>query len=132
MKKRGFTLLELMIALGIFMLFSVYMFQAFNLQTRQTFRFNNNIELQYNVNKAMNMITDDLRNNLSQNLTDVTFDSTNQTLTDSDGIVCNYIININIVKGDSSDNEDELVNIIVNGKKDDTEYTSTTSININK
>ncbi|AGY76859.1 PilW family protein [Clostridium autoethanogenum] len=62
MKKRGFTLVELMITLAIFSIFSVYLYQTFFSEIKQSFNFKNNIDIQYNANKALNMITDEIRN----------------------------------------------------------------------
>ncbi|WP_368490367.1 PilW family protein [Clostridium sp. BJN0013] len=61
MKKKGFTLIELMIALSIFVIFSIYLYKTFFSQIKQSFNFNNNIDVQYNVNKALNMLTDEIR-----------------------------------------------------------------------
>jgi len=77
MKKRGFTLVELMITLAIFSIFSVYLYQTFFSQIKQSFNFKNNIDIQYNTNKALNMLTDQIRNYSSTNDT--------KTLTSSDG-----------------------------------------------
>ncbi len=79
MKKRGFTLVELMITLAIFSIFSVYLYQTFFSQIKQSFNFKNNIDIQYNTNKALNMLTDQIRN----------YDSTDdtKTLTSSDGSI---------------------------------------------
>ena len=77
MKKRGFTLVELMITLAIFSIFSVYLYQTFFSEIRQSFNFKNNIDIQYNTNKALNMLTDQIRNYSSTNDT--------KTLTSSDG-----------------------------------------------
>ncbi|MBV4419775.1 type II secretion system GspH family protein [Clostridium tyrobutyricum] len=63
MKKRGFTLIELMISLTIFATLSVFLYKVFFYQIRESFDFNNKIEVQYNLNKAVNMISDQLRNN---------------------------------------------------------------------
>jgi len=71
MKKKGFTLIELMITLTIFAIFSVYLYQTFFSQIRQSFSLNNNIDVQYNVNKALNMLTDNIRSYSSTNDTKV-------------------------------------------------------------
>jgi prepilin-type N-terminal cleavage/methylation domain-containing protein len=61
MKRKGFTLIEVMIALGIFVLFSGYMYRTFFNQIRLYSSVNNKNHTQYSGRNAINIITDVIR-----------------------------------------------------------------------
>lgn len=158
MKKKGFTLIELMIAIAVFTIFSMYLYQTFFSQVKQSFNFNNNIDIQYNANKALNMITDQIRNysftNISVNGTKVLsggkviidLDSTvvgtsntdiilyyngaSKTLSDSSGNQCSNIDSIKIERG--SNDENELMMVTISASQGERKITSSTAVNINK
>jgi prepilin-type N-terminal cleavage/methylation domain-containing protein len=97
MKRKGFSLTELMIALAIFSIISLFLYQTFFSQIRQSFNFNYNIDIQRNVNKALEILTDEIRNN---SYTDVTFEESGGKVTkvlSKDRItkVVNTIIDLN-------------------------------------
>ena len=64
MKKKGFTLIELMITLALFSLFAGFLYNAYFTQIKENNSFNSKIDLKYNGDKAMNLITDELRSNV--------------------------------------------------------------------
>ncbi|MFL0195453.1 type II secretion system protein J [Clostridium sp. WILCCON 0269] len=162
MKKKGFTLVELMIALAIFTIFSVYLYQTFFSQIRQSFSFNNNIDIQYNVNKALSMITDEIRNYSFTNITiptetevmsgnkviidldsndlthDIDYNKSSKTLNLNDVQSnanidkCLNIDSVRISQGDSNNNESELILITVSASEGDIQITSSTAVNINR
>ena len=68
MKKKGFTLIEMMIALAIFSLFVGFLYNAYFTQIKENNSFNNRLDLKYNGDKAMNLITDELRSNTNLKL----------------------------------------------------------------
>lgn len=106
MKKKGFTLIELMITLAVFAIFSIYLYQTFFSQVRQSFSFNNNIDIQYNVNKALNMLTDNIRSYNSAN------DS--KILKSSDRNKSIFINQNGENKEDSINEGGNIVNVILN------------------
>jgi prepilin-type N-terminal cleavage/methylation domain-containing protein len=61
MKKKGFTLIEVMISLGIFVLFSGYMYRTFFNQIRLYSSVNNKNHTQYSGRNAVNIIMDVIR-----------------------------------------------------------------------
>ena len=69
MKKKGFTLIEMMIALAIFSLFMGFLYNAYFSQIKENNSFNTRLDLKYNGDKAMNLITDELRSNNNFNYT---------------------------------------------------------------
>jgi prepilin-type N-terminal cleavage/methylation domain-containing protein len=79
MKRKGFSLTELMIALAVFSIISIFLYQTFFSQIRQAFNFNYNIDIQRNVNKALEMLTDEIRNS---SYTDVTFEESGGKVTE--------------------------------------------------
>ncbi|AZV55568.1 type II secretion system protein [Clostridium sp. AWRP] len=113
MKKRGFTLVELMITLAIFSIFSVYLYQTFFSQIRQSFNFKNNIDIQYNANKALNMLTDEIRNYDSVNDTKILKSSDGDTVLRLGSRDENGKIKVSTVSNASGTNEDEI-NLISN------------------
>lgn len=155
MKKKGFTLIELMIAIAIFTIFSMYLYQVFFSQIRQSFNFNNNIDIQRNANKALNMLTDEIRDysfsdikpgtqvlsndkviiDLSGNTTsnaDIYYNSANKVLSDNNGNQCSNIDSVKISQGASSDNEGDLILITVSASEGTTQIKSFTAVNIKK
>lgn len=63
MKKQGFTLIEIMITLAVFSLFVGFLYNAYFTQIKENNSFNTRIDLKHNGDKAMNLITNELRNN---------------------------------------------------------------------
>ena len=61
MKKKGFTLIEMMMTLAIFSIFAVFLYQAYFSQIKENNSFNTRLDLKYNGDKAMNLITEELR-----------------------------------------------------------------------
>ncbi|KZL93390.1 PulJ/GspJ family protein [Clostridium magnum] len=160
MKKKGFTLIELMITIAVFSVFSMYLYQVFFSQIRESFSFNNNINVQYNANKALNMLTDEIRNysftnlifqgsssigvtqvssngkvlidlNSSTSNPDIYYNSLSKSLSDNNGNQCFNINSIQLVKGTSND-ENELILIVVSASKGKTQITSSTAVNIKR
>lgn len=157
MKKKGFTLIELMIAIAIFTIFSMYLYQVFFSQIRQSFNFNNNIDIQHNTNKALNMLTDEIRNYSFTNITfqssggtqvfsngkiiidltsnasspDIYYNSASKILSDNNGNQCSNIDSVQITQG-SSNNENELILITVSASEGNKQITSSTAVNIKK
>lgn len=106
MKKKGFTLIELMITLTIFAIFSVYLYQTFFSQIRQSFSLNNNIDVQYNVNKSLNMLTDNIRSYSSTNGTKI--------LKSSDGSKSISINQNGEIQVNSINDNGNIVNVLSN------------------
>lgn len=67
MKRQGFTLIELMITLALFSLFVGFLYNAYFTQIKENNSFNTRIDLKHNGDKAMNLITNELRNNVDFN-----------------------------------------------------------------
>ena len=156
MKKKGFTLLELMIAISIFAIVSGFIYKTFFSQIKQSVGFNNNIDIQYNVNKALNLLSAKLRNSnnitlsgsptsqvlsgsrviidLSSNSSapDIYYDALNRKLIDKDAGTVNNIITIEISQGISANKEIELIFITVSAVEGSTQFTSSTAINIRR
>ena len=157
MKKKGFTLIEVMIALGIFSIISVYLYQAYFTQLKQSLNFNNNVDIQQSANKALNMLTDEIRNysgsnttltissgqvknsaskviiDLNQNapLTDINYNPSTKILVDNNGNQCSNITSIMISQG-TGDYENELIIISVTSSKGNVQYNTSTAVNFNK
>lgn len=159
MKKKGFTLIELSIALGLFTILSVFLFRAFSTQVREASAFNKYVDIQCNVNNALSTLTNEIRNNTNISLDttegspavqvlsngkaiidlasdssspDIYYDSKNKILYDKSGNHYSYINSINIVQGTMSDNENELIKITVTGIEGNVQFTSSTAINIRR
>ncbi|WP_163193435.1 PulJ/GspJ family protein [Clostridium thermarum] len=156
MKKKGLTLIELMIALSMFSIISLFMYRTFFTQIRQAAEYNHNIDLLYNANKALNMLTDKIRSSsgitlsgnpvaqvlsngvvvidLTSNTTspDIYFNSGKKELVNADGRTCSYIDSVVISQGTSPDKEDELIYITVSAVKGNSEFSSSTAVNIRR
>lgn len=160
MKRKGFSLTELMIALAIFSIISLFLYQTFFSQIRQSFSFNYNIDIQRNVNRALEMLTDEIRNNSYTNITieltgtggttqvksggniiidlsssalgNVNYNSANKTLSDKQSNECTNIDSIQIIQGNVSNNENDLILITVSASEGRTQITSSTAVNIKK
>lgn len=65
-KKKGFTLIEMMIALAIFSLFVGFLYNAYFSQIKENNSFNNKLDLKYNGDKAINLIINELRSNVNR------------------------------------------------------------------
>lgn len=160
MKKKGFTLIELMIALTIFTIFSAYLYQTFFSQIKQSLSFSNNIDIQYNANKALNMITDEIRNYSFTNITfqssggtgatqilsngkviidlssnssnpDIYYNSSTKILSDNSGNQCSNIDSVSLSQGTLS-GENELILITVSASEGSTQITTSTAVNIKR
>lgn len=159
MKNKGFTLIELLIALGIFSVLSIFLLQAFSTQMKEASDSNKYIDIQHNVNNALSVLTNEIRNNtnismnaaegspaasvLSNGKTiidlesdssspDIYYDSSNRVLHDSSGNHYSYINSVKIIQGTASDSENELIEITVTGIEGSIQYTSSTAVNIKK
>lgn len=157
MKKKGFTLIEVMIALGIFSIISVYLYQAYFTQLKQSLNFNNNVDIQQSANKALNMLTDEIRNysgsnatlttssrqvknstskviiDLNENApsTDINYNPSTKIITDKDGNQCSNIASIQINQG-TAVSENDLIIISVTASKGNVQYTTSTAVNFDK
>lgn len=125
MKKKGFTLIELMITLALFSLFAGFLYNAYFTQIKENNSFNSKIDLKYNGDKAMNLITDELRSN-------VTMPNENRITEIKSNIsgLCEGITSIDILPGIAGE-EDSIIIIIDLQSKND-RYTVTSAVNINK
>jgi prepilin-type N-terminal cleavage/methylation domain-containing protein len=156
MKKKGLTLIELMIALSMFTVISLYIYRTFFTQIRQSADFNNSIDIQYNANRALNMLTDKIRSSTGVTLSgspvtqvlsngvviidltsngtnpDIYFNSGSKQLVDKDGRSCSNINVIKISQGTSVSKEHELIFVTVSAVKGDTEFSSSTAVNIRR
>ncbi|MDP4089594.1 MAG: prepilin-type N-terminal cleavage/methylation domain-containing protein [Bacillota bacterium] len=156
MNKKGFTLIELMIALSIFIIISGYIYKTFFNQIRQSVGFNNNVDLQYNVNKALGLMSDKLRSSGTVTLSgspvgqvissgkvvidltsnssnpDIYYNASSKQLIDKNGNQCLYISSIVISQGALSNNENELIFITVSGIEANTQFSSSTAVNIKR
>ena len=157
MKKRGFTLIELMITLAIFSLFVGFLYSAYFTQIRENNSFNSRIDLKYNGDKAMNLITDELRSNAyfilaidsTGNVTRITTtdhkmlidltggtDLFNLKLTPQNTLVDNSNSNpVILCKGITSiiiNYNEDLIFITIYLKSKNDEYTVTSAVNIKK
>ncbi|MBC8062740.1 MAG: prepilin-type N-terminal cleavage/methylation domain-containing protein [Clostridiaceae bacterium] len=158
MKKKGFTLIEMMIALAIFSLFVGFLYKAYFSQIKENKSFIDRLDLKYNGDKAMGLITDELRSNVIQpdidiitspstgnitqiksnpiNLIDLTgtFSNSDLQLTSQNTLVSNPSLN-NVVqcKGIKSITMKYNVNLIlitIELKSKNDEYTVTSAVNI--
>jgi prepilin-type N-terminal cleavage/methylation domain-containing protein len=133
MKKKGFTLIELMIAISIFSVFSIFLYDMFSVQVKESFNFKDNINTQYNLNKAMNMITASLRENSYKDSFDyesldslgLIYNKNTKTLSDKYGRKSTGIDEVTI-KNDS--NEAGVLQVTVSSYG----FTSDTAINVDK
>lgn len=159
MKNKGFTLIELSIALGLFAILSIFLFRAFSTQIKEASDYNKYVDIQSNVNNALSVITNEIRNNTNISLNsaegapaaqvfsnektiidlvsdssspDIYYDRSNQILYANSGNHYTNIYSIKIVQGTLSDNENELIEITVTGIEGSIQFTSTTAVNIRK
>ena len=158
MKKKAFTLIELMIALALFSLFVGFLYNAYFTQIKENHSFNTRIDLKYNGDRAMNLITSELRNNIilpgTGNITqvisqgkiliDLTGSSSpsqlqltsQNTLIDNSNlnpvVLCTGITSIKMEFGSTSKNEGDLIFITIDLQLRDDRYTVTTAVNISK
>jgi prepilin-type N-terminal cleavage/methylation domain-containing protein len=63
MKKKGFTLIELMIAVAIFSIFIIYVYNSFSREQKFFIFTQRAIDLQYDRNTALSYLSEALRNN---------------------------------------------------------------------
>lgn len=113
MKKKGFTLVELMMTLAVFTIFSIYLYQTFFLQIRQSFEFKDNIDIQYDANKALNMIADQIRSCDSINDTKILRASDGKTIISLGPKDKNGQIQVSVSKGNFL-NDGDTVELIKN------------------
>ena len=156
MKRKGLTLIELIIAVSMFTIISMFIYRTFFTQIKQSVGFNNSIDIQYNVNKALNMLTDKIRSSdyvtvsgspvtqvlsngvviidLASNSTnpDIYFNSVGNQLIDKDGRSCSYIESVVISQGTSDNRENELILITVSAVERDIRISSSTAVNIRR
>lgn len=59
--KKGFTLIELMIALAIFSIFALFIYNSYYNQIKVSTASNNSIDLEYNTSKVMQKVVDKIR-----------------------------------------------------------------------
>ncbi|MBV7275757.1 type II secretion system protein J [Clostridium thailandense] len=154
MKKKGFTLVELMIALATFAILSLYLYQTFFSQIKLNFSFNDNIDLQYNINKALNILTDEIRNYSFTDISingdqissggkvivnlnsgglnnDVDYDRANKilNLNDANGVNISKCTNIDSINMAS---EGEIIVITVSASQGKLKITSSTAVNVKR
>ena len=158
MKKKGFTLIEIMITLAIFSLFVGFLYNAYFTQIRENNSFNSRLDLKYNGDKAMDLITKELRSIVIPVSTgrifkvksgaDVLIDLTlstdpaklkltsQNTLIDNSGsnqvVLCQGITRIIMEFGDAIKNEEELIIITIDLQSKNDSYTVRTAVNISK
>ena len=110
MKKKGFTLIEMMLALAIFSLFVGFLYNAYFSQIRENASFNNRLDLKYNGDKAMNLILDTLRSNIGLNYTFVNGSTTNiNKVTNSTGTLIDLTGGASSLTLRNQGNSNELV-----------------------
>jgi len=63
MRKKGFTLMELMLAVSIFSIFTIFMIKFFFDEYESYVRLQNQLDLQYSANTAVDYIVQCIRNN---------------------------------------------------------------------
>jgi len=95
MKKKGFTLIEMMIALAIFSLFVGFLYNAYFSQIKENISFNNRLDLKYNGDKAINLITDELRSNTKLNFVIGSDGNINQITTTDSEMKIKILIDLN-------------------------------------
>ncbi|MFT8315605.1 MAG: prepilin-type N-terminal cleavage/methylation domain-containing protein [Clostridium sp.] len=113
MKRKGFTLVEVMITLAIFTIFSLYLYQTFWGEIKQTFRFYNSIDNQTDANKDLNMITDVIRNNNIQKPDKLGYMTQVFSINGSHPII-DYNKNSKVLSLNYKDSEGKYVNTIYN------------------
>lgn len=59
--KKGFTLIELMIALAIFSIFALFIYNSYYNQIKVSTASNKSIDLEYNMSKVMKKVVDKIR-----------------------------------------------------------------------
>lgn len=59
--KKGFTLIELMIALAVFSIFGGFVYKTYYSQVKVSKAFNKSIDLEYNTSKVMKKVTEKIR-----------------------------------------------------------------------
>ena len=150
MRKKGFTLIELMISLAVFSIFAGFMYRSFYEEIRSSKTVNNRIDLQYNAGKAMELLTSEVRNGGSITLngnkligtapaiattlvdisgtgtgSDINLDASNKSLKDNQGrILCKDIDSIQfVITGD-------MLNITVNLIEGKESYKAVSGINL--
>ncbi|HEY8892276.1 MAG TPA: prepilin-type N-terminal cleavage/methylation domain-containing protein [Clostridium sp.] len=92
MKKKGFTLIELMITLALFSLFAGFLYNAYFTQIKENNSFNTRIDLKYNGDKAMRLITEELRSNINFYYTYESGSNINITQIKSNDLITNKIL----------------------------------------
>lgn len=161
MNKKGFTLIELMITLALFSLFVGFLYNAYFTQIRENNSFNTKLDLKYNGDKAMSLITEELRSNVdfkfisgsNGNINQITTiddhmlidldggaKPSNLSLTSQNTLVDNSnSIPVVLCSGITSitmkpgvGNESDLMIIKIDLQLKDDSYTVTTAVNINK
>jgi prepilin-type N-terminal cleavage/methylation domain-containing protein len=160
MKKKGFTLIEIMITLALFSLFVGFLYNAYFSQFKENNSFNTRLNLKYNGDKAMNLIVNELRNNVNLNISLINGNHINKISATNDEGVTDIIIDL--ASGAESSNltltsqntlvdartevpmilckdifitmqyEGELVIITINLQSKNDSYTVSSAVNINK
>lgn len=125
MKKKGFTLIEIMITLAIFSLFVGFLYNAYFSQIRENNSFNSRLDLKYNGDKAMNFIANELRNNAIP----LTPESITK-IKSSTVVLCKGITSIEMEYEDPI--KKELIIITIDLQLKDDTYTVTSAVNISK
>jgi prepilin-type N-terminal cleavage/methylation domain-containing protein len=158
MRKKGFTLIEIMITLAIFSLFVGFLYNAYFAQITENNSFNSRLDLKYNGDKAMDLITNELRSIViplntgsitqiksgsdvfidltgSESLAKLQLTSQN-TLIDRSGsnqvVLCRGVTSIKMEFGDATKNEEELIIIEIEMESKHDSYTVISAVNINK
>lgn len=109
MKRKGLTLVELMIALTIFSIFSVFMYRFFSDEQKSLISKHRQLDMHYNALLVMDYIEGSIRN--SPTIPTLNYSSSNKTLMDSQGnTISSGVESINIA-ADSQDSN--LINITV-------------------
>ncbi|MCJ7689219.1 MAG: prepilin-type N-terminal cleavage/methylation domain-containing protein, partial [Clostridiaceae bacterium] len=151
MKKKGFTLIEIMITLAIFSLFVGFLYNAYFSQIKENNSFNSRLNLKYNGDKAMDLITNELRSiviplstgriykvtSSGKDIIDLTLSTgpaklkltPQKTLIDNLGsnplVLCQGITSIKMEFGDATKNEEELIIITIDLQSKNDSYTVT-------
>jgi prepilin-type N-terminal cleavage/methylation domain-containing protein len=73
MKRKGFTLVELMLAVSVFSIFAFFMFKMFFDEQKFFMALHRQIDLQYNANTALEYIGGALRNNAGLAVNDTNY-----------------------------------------------------------
>ncbi|MBC2579948.1 type II secretion system protein J [Clostridium sp. DJ247] len=78
--KKGFTLIEVMIALAIFSIFIGFVYKTYYVEIRTSLSMNKSIDLEYNASKVMNRMVNEIRTKVSpSNINIISSDSINST-----------------------------------------------------